>query len=311
MEHSIKFLEGDDISKNVTELLMSDKPVWLSRYGGSDSFFIEQYKTYNTISDHCYKIIKLYNGFFNKDDNIDITLKYIDMYINSIKEADLISICCIMELINDKICTPAQSLILDNKLCISYGFFESITPFLNSFKVWGQGKKILIISPFAESLKFQTQPDRINNILNNYEFPDCTFCFYDMPITYNSPDFENSIFNDIQSNYDNFFVLADKIFEDIKTMDFDIAFLSCASYSMYFGHKIKTELNKKAIYIGGILNVLFNIYGKRYDNSFYDQFINKEYQIEPLENKKYLKDTNDGKQFVSEGLNAYFGFKKL
>ena len=93
------------------------------------------------------------------------------------------------------------------------------------------------------------------------------------------------------------------MFNEIKNIDFDIALLSCGSYAMYFGKHIKEKLNKKSIYIGGILNVLFNIYGKRYDTAYFNSIVNLEYRIEAFESKKYpIKNTT----FAGEAFNAYF-----
>jgi hypothetical protein len=93
--------------------------------------------------------------------------------------------------------------------------------------------------------------------------------------------------------------------DDISKIDFDIALLSCGSYANCLGAFISKSLNRKAIYLGGVLNILFNIYAKRYDNSFFDNFINKDYRIEALEKDKYL-NVKGGRQFKNESFNAYF-----
>ena len=70
------------------------------------------------------------------------------------------------------------------------------------------------------------------------------------------------------------------MFDDIKKIDFDIAFLSCGCYANELGYRIKNQLNKKAIYLGGGLNLLFNIYGKRYTNHIWkpiaDKYLNQQ-----------------------------------
>jgi hypothetical protein len=79
---------------------------------------------------------------------------------------------------------------------------------------------------------------------------------------------------------------------------------------MYLGSFIKNQLGKKAIYLGGILNVYFRIYGVRYDTPLFNNFLNLDYQIEPFENKEILS-INGGRNIRSKGLNAYFGKKKF
>jgi hypothetical protein len=177
---------------------------------------------------------------------------------------------------------------------------------MQSFKNWGNNKKILIISPFKETILYQTHTDRINKILKNYTFPNCTFLTYKTPILYNGSDFQTEYFNNIlkETNCNNSLELCTSMMNDISKIDFDIAFLSCGMYAVLLGDFIKMKLNKKAIYIGGMLNVIFNFYGKRYDTTFFDQFINKEYQIKVLDNFNDLM-SNSNLFFKNEALNAY------
>jgi hypothetical protein len=53
---------------------------------------------------------------------------------------------------------------------------------------------------------------------------------------------------------------------DIKDIDFDIALLGCGGYGLPLCNYIKTNLNKSAIYVGGGLQLLFGVMGKRWEN---------------------------------------------
>ena len=64
--------------------------------------------------------------------------------------------------------------------------------------------------------------------------------------------------------------------EEISKLEFDIALLGCGAYGMPLGAFIKEEMNKSAIYVGGGLQILFGIKGKRWDvhdeiSSMYNQ----------------------------------------
>ncbi len=66
-------------------------------------------------------------------------------------------------------------------------------------------------------------------------------------------------------------------------------------------------MNKKAIYIGGMMNVFFNIYGKRYENHpEYINFKNIEYEIIALEKAEKCDILFGGKKTKSKSLLAYF-----
>jgi hypothetical protein len=94
--------------------------------------------------------------------------------------------------------------------------------------------------------------------------------------------------------------------DEISKIDFDIAFLSCGSYALYLGDFIAEKLKKTSFYLGGVLNVIFNIESGRYNNSeYYRNLMNMEYQIKAFEKDDY-KNISAGRGINSEGFRAYF-----
>ena len=53
---------------------------------------------------------------------------------------------------------------------------------------------------------------------------------------------------------------------DISKLDFDIALVSCGGYGAPLSYYIKKELNKSVIYVGGGIQLLFGVMGKRWEN---------------------------------------------
>lgn len=271
-----------------------------------------------------YNLVAEFNGYFDKTTNNEIRLqnflKYLDKmyncYINSsaYTNAGRVTETSFPDpsknfkgvpLLNNFI----KSICRDKSL-IHYYYIEGVHSttggdFMKDFKIFAENKKVLIISPFSESIKYQTKPDRINNLINGYTFPNCTFLTYDTPITYNSykDNSSDDILNQVTTN--NWLEQCEKMEEEISKIDFDVALLSCASYACCLGSFISTKMNKKAIYIGGVLNVIFNIYGKRYTNEYYNNINNLSYRIKSLETKKYENATG-GKLKKNEAFNAYF-----
>ena len=189
--------------------------------------------------------------------------------------------------------------ICGNKELIHYHYIEAVIPFLKDFKIFAEGKKVLIISPFSKTIENQFQYKNV--LINNYEYPEFTLLTYNTPVTYNNKD-DNLDF--IKTN--NWLEQAELMANEIKDIDFDIALLSCASYAVYLGNFISKKMNKKAIYIGGPLNVFFCIYGERYMNSqFYLDIMNNKYIIEAVE-KEHYRNISGGRTAKSEGFRAYF-----
>ena len=77
---------------------------------------------------------------------------------------------------------------------------------------------------------------------------------------------------------------------------------------MYLGDFIRNSLGKKALYLGGMLKPMFNIYGQRYDYAYLNDLMNLECQIDALENQDY-EHLQGGRSRQSEALQAYFGIR--
>lgn len=85
------------------------------------------------------------------------------------------------------------------------------------------------------------------------------------------PDFESLTV--VQSKYskrvdkngfDNWVDEYKRILVEIESVDFDIALLGCGSFGLPLAGRIKTNFGKSAIHMGGCLQNLFGIKGKRW-----------------------------------------------
>jgi hypothetical protein len=147
-----------------------------------------------------------------------------------------------------------------------------------------RGKKILVISPFASSIKEQYDNKR-------------QMLFQNQDVL---PEFSNlSTIQAIQSNGENakecgfaswFDALLD-MENQIDKNDFDIALLGCGSYGMSLASYIKQK-GKIAVHLGGWLQFLFGIYGERWLNGpqKYRQLINESW-IRPSKSETPLGST--------------------
>tara|TARA_B110000483_G_scaffold240497_1_gene321234 strand:- start:8229 stop:10025 length:1797 start_codon:yes stop_codon:yes gene_type:complete len=114
-----------------------------------------------------------------------------------------------------------------------------------------RGKRILIISSFIESIQ-----EKINireKIYGIDLFPDCEFVFLKPPQTHGS--------NDSQEFTLEFEKFVEKI-QNIKDT-FDVALCSCGGYGNPICSAIY-DMDKSAIYVGGVLQMYFGIYGERW-----------------------------------------------
>lgn len=145
-------------------------------------------------------------------------------------------------------------------------------------------KRVLVVSPFKESIteqyglrdklygakkvlpdfKLKTVRAWQTNGLNQYEGKTWYACLKDMQT-------------------------------QIGKQEFDIALIAAGSYSLPIGDFIKTEMHKQAIHLGGSLQVLFGIYGKRWEHKnlhFFDKNLLK---------RPYAHERPKGYELVENG----------
>lgn len=309
----------EHIHNHFLKLLLDDQNFFIARIGGSDYecvrnyFFDPKSKRY---LERMINLVREFNGYFDfessntygKRKNFE---KYCSVLMDCYKNATHFTVGAIETInfyasknnnVKDKYFAKE---IGKNKVFMEYYFIESVYPFLKCFKEYinksPKRQKILIISPFSESIKFQyTRKDKI---IQNYEYPDFDLLTYTTPITYNNDD-DASNSEKYMLKTKTWLEQCELMASEISKIDFDLALLSCASYAMYLGNHINMTMKKKAIYIGGTLNVLFNIYGGRYQ-SYAHTIVNMEYQIIALE-KSSIENIKGSRTCASEALNAYF-----
>ena len=146
-----------------------------------------------------------------------------------------------------------------------------------------KNKKILVIHPFDRT------------ILSQYK--NRKYIFNNLNIL---PDFEIDTIKAVQSlsgedtRFKSWFDSLEFMKDQISKKKFDIALIGCGAYGLPLASHVK-RLGKIGIHLGGCLQLLFGIKGKRWDNNpQITKFYNK-YWVRPLEiekPKKYLKVEN-------------------
>ena len=188
-------------------LMQQDKPLFFARIGGSDYEVVKDFYLNKSLFSNPFWLSKArymvsnFNGYYDFDKNSDSFLKYINTMTNSYKDCDAASFGGIT-LIEELKSRISDNLVIDtmaNKSLLHYSFFESVEPFFKSFKTWGEGKKILIISPLSKSLLHQKE--NISKIHKNYRFPNFVLLVYNSPVTYNNIDDNNQTLNISSKNW--------------------------------------------------------------------------------------------------------------
>ena len=279
-----KILSISDSNKYIINLLHKNEPFIISRLGGKASIAGILYDKNETIPKNIIDGISMNAGIYCN--NIYDVKLYCQIHNNAIKNSVALASfprLCVNQTIyyNNK-----YNMDLLHNRCLEsfYTILENEIPWTHYLK----NKKVLIINPFVESFKKQLR--------NNFKMfkdkdiflPDQEFVFYKA--------FNTLANNKIHSNwYETYNIMCD----EISKLDFDIALLGCGGYGLPLCNFINEKLSKSSIYIGGGLQLLFGVIGRRWDNNLIIQKIIKE------NNCKFIRpdhnETVNNKDYVEGG----------
>lgn len=255
--------KSDSTNQLISEMIKSGKPFMIGRLGSTETRFLVNQLLQKSIKSDLSGISKtlsgdinilwkkdpvfldnlcLLSGFFPND--ISVAENFIEIYNQSINNLDILGVWNEMEY-------QLEQISEDVKLCK----IRELEPWFYN-DPWSyelRGKKVLLIHPFEESIKFQYL--RKDSIYNNPKI---------------LPDFELKTIKAVQtiagqkSEFETWFDALDSMKEQISKTDFDIAIIGCGAYGFPLASYVK-DLGKQAIHLGGVTQLLLGIKGKRWE----------------------------------------------
>ncbi|WKN32548.1 hypothetical protein PZB74_04215 [Porifericola rhodea] len=257
-------LDRQSSNNKIYDLLISDKPCMISRFGtteinainnyltvSSKDPFFKKYVRYITDKTHTpwwstshFKYMSMYSGIFPPSQ--ETAEKFSERYLHDIPEIDLLGCHQYYEKY-----MPLRDDVLKVQLEMLYPFFVN-QPWTRVLKK----KKVLVVHPFDRSI--QSQYRKREKL------------FQDKNVL---PDFELITLRAVQSiadskvPFENWFDALKYMENLIEKIDFDICLLGCGAYGLPLAAHVK-RIGKKAVHIGGGLQLLFGIKGKRWEEQY-------------------------------------------
>lgn len=195
--------------------------------------------------------------------------KFYELMIKAISNADMLGVWVNLPM-GDAL---VNSLDVPNKLFVDATGVEPYayeSPWSEALK----GKKVLIVSPFSKEVEEQYQKREYiwdnKRVLPEFELKTVDSVWY--------------FFNQKDSRFASWFEAYEYLYCQIMKEDFDIALLGCGAFGFPLAAEIK-KAGKQAIHMGGAIQILFGIKGKRWDDTSIGKYYN-EYWIRPGENSK-------------------------
>ena len=254
--------KSEEAKKKIKTIILKNEPFMCARFGSTESRAIlnfqlkkKQITDFHASLKHIRGKMNIYwkehpkflnnltelSGFFPKDENLlEI---FVNLYISDIKNLDLLGVWNEYE---EFLQVPE-----DTKLCK----IRELEPWFYN-KPWTaalEGKKVLVIHPFEETIKNQYQNKeklyKNENILPNFELKTIKAV--------------QTIAGE-KSEFKDWFEALESMKNQMNNIDYDVAIIGCGAYGFPLASHAK-KMGKRGIHLGGVTQLLFGIKGKRWE----------------------------------------------
>lgn len=238
----------------IAEKIHSGEPFMVARFGNTELSVVTSVlkrRLFGNSSDIQERFDKWFyrlgelSGFFPNEP--ELAEKFTDLILESCEEVDMLAMWhCHME----------DYVITEYNPKATLSFIAYLEPWRYEKLPWSaalEGKKVLVIHPFEDTIKMQ------------YAKRELLF-----PRTNVLPEFELKTLKAVQTiagekddRFNDWFEALEYMYKEAMKIDFDIAIIGCGAYGMPLAAKIK-QAGKQAIHLGGVTQILFGIKGRRW-----------------------------------------------
>ena len=290
-------MDKERIMKIVYDKIMEGKPLMFARFGSIECDVCENVKYTlhekrsnwkfirwrgqpNFINPFVTPLFSKNAGFFPSD-SVEYLERFYQLMVDSMPEVDILASWCYNEA--DFKEEMKNAIKVDR---------ETSTPLLTD-KPWTlalKGKKVLVVHPFAETIKKQFA--RIDKIFPNTTiWPDCQLDVMKAVQTAGSN----------KTQFKDWFEALHWMEDEIAKRDFDICILGCGAYGFPLAAYVK-RMGKQAIHMGGGLQLLFGIKGRRWETV--SEYLDRFPYAKTYYNEYWVRPSNDETPPNAEGVEG-------
>lgn len=249
-----KVLSDEEANRQLYDALTGQEPFFAGRLGSVELeclthylYFLDRKNSKGLpYPDNVKMMMNINAGFFPSENNL--LDEFSSLYLKGIREMDLIWSMWFSKY-EDMIYTEYRK-----EKPVAY-YDGSALP-INFDRPWTEalkGKKVLVIHPFDKSIQ-ENYKEKEKFFLNSNFMPDFGL------ITLKAVQ---SIAGN-KTQYSNWFEALHSMEQQMKQIDFDIALIAAGAYGLPLGAYAKA-MGKKAVHIGGYLQLYFGIKGRAWD----------------------------------------------
>ncbi len=280
----------NEASSMIKQLLLTGRPCMIARFGAFELASVANYLSVNAPSHSLMKYIKgeQFQWWWNESNlkfmesnagffpsNYETISRFSELMLNDAKELDLLGSWLPNERFVEDYCPgiPKVKLVYLEPYLAEHPWTEVL-----------EGKRVLVVHPFAELIEKQY------NYKREYLFKNPAVL----------PNFHLETIEAVQSmgggarDFKNWFEALEWMKTEIDKHNYDVCLLGCGAYGFPLAAHIK-RMGKQAIHLGGALQLLFGIKGKRWEeedysdkcglpHDTYKKLLDNEYWVRPNSN---------------------------
>ena len=270
--------DADVASQLMYDKLMSQEPCMIARFGAYELSVMVNYLGIKKSEKKVFAYIKgeglewwwnkkllrfmhLNAGFFPP--TVEKIEQFCELMLKDIPEVDILGFWVSADRFKEELRNSRKILL------------EHLNPYFST-RPWTkalEGKKVLVVHPFAQTIASQYKKREL--LFENKDI---------LPI------FDLKVLKAVQSlgkektPFADWFDALNYMKNEIDKVDYDICLIGCGAYGFPLAAHVK-RTGKKAVHLGGCLQLLFGIRGKRWENPNY----NKEYNYSQLMNEHWVR----------------------
>jgi hypothetical protein len=255
-------LDPNKASQIIYDTLMSDKPCMIARFGSNEllclvTYFGVKENNKNIIS---YITGKSFGWWWNEENLKNMHLvagffpplvskfeQFCELMLQDLTEVDVLGSWLVNEQLIKQELKNAQK--VDLRLLEPYWAENHWSRAL-------EGKKVLVVHPFAKDIERQYQKRELlfkNNILPQFQLTTIKAVLS---------------LADEKTAFADWFEALDNMKAEIDKVDYDICLIGCGAYGFHLAAHVKRS-GKKGFHYGGALQLLFGIRGSRWEDPNY------------------------------------------
>lgn len=276
--------DPDTASLIIYNALISNQPCMIARFGSTEMGCICNYLGVKKDKGKYLKYIKgKANSWWWEQNNIDYMQscsgffpadrnkieQFCELMLREIPEVDILGSWL-----------PGESYFEEDLIQCKKLSLELLNPYFSKIP-WTkalEGKKVLVVHPFAQTIESQYKKRDLlfkDNLLPEFELKTITAV--------------QSIAGE-KTKFSTWFEALDYMKAEIDKADYDICLIGAGAYGFPLAAHVK-RMGKKGFHLGGSLQLLFGIRGKRWENENYNPI----YNYAKLINEHWVKPSSDEK----------------